>query len=693
MRTSHVFLSAAASLLALSVSAPGWARDAAAEATADENAAPAEKAEIGAWGIDLSARDMSVSPGADFFRYVNGHWLDTVEIPEDRSRYGSFDILRERSDDQVHAILDDLAARGDGADALDQKVGAFYAAWMNQAAIEKLGTKPLAPYLAKIKAVEDRAGLLKLFGTVGYASPVGVGTLPDPANPTRYVVAAGQAGLGMPSRDYYLKEGAEYDAFRAAYRDYLIKIQELAGIGDAAAKADRIIALETALAKSQWEPERQRDIKQIYNPMNREQLMELAPEFDWTSWLEASGFGKVDTIIAAETTAITASGKLLETVPVSTWKDYLTAHFISDNADYLPKAFDEAKFNFFSKALRDIPVQKERWKRGVDLVNNHIGEAIGQKYVDRHYPAESQRQMTELVANLTAALGERISKSDWMDEATRGEAQKKLDAFEPRIGYPSKWIDYSPLVVKPDDVLGNVQRAAQFAFEIDLARLPHPVDRELWAMNPQTVNAYYNPLLNQITFPAAILQPPFFDPNADPAVNYGAIGGVIGHEIGHGFDDQGRQFDGTGKLRDWWTKESAEKFEARTKLLGAAYDKFEPVPGVHVNGQLTMGENIGDLGGLEMAYSAYRRYVASHGEQPEIDGLTGDQRFFLSWAQVWRGKSRENALREQLLTDPHSPPEYRVDGVVPNIDAWYAAFNVTPDSAMYIPPDKRVKIW
>jgi len=693
MRTSHVFLSAAASLLAISVSAPGWARDAAAEATADENAAPAEKAEIGAWGIDLSARDMSVSPGADFFRYVNGHWLDTVEIPEDRSRYGSFDILRERSDDQVHAILDDLAARGDSADALDQKVGAFYAAWMNQTAIEKLGTKPLAPYLAKIKAVEDRAGLLKLFGTVGYASPVGVGILPDPANPTRYVVAAGQAGLGMPSRDYYLKEGAEYDMFRAAYRDYLIKIQELAGIGDAAAKADRIIALETALAKSQWEPERQRDIKQIYNPMNREQLMELAPEFDWTSWLEASGFGKVDTIIAAETTAITASGKLLETVPVSTWKDYLTAHFISDNADYLPKAFDEAKFSFFSKALRDIPVQKERWKRGVDLVNNHIGEAIGQKYVDRHYPAESQRQMTELVANLTAALGERISKSDWMDEATRGEAQKKLDAFEPRIGYPSKWIDYSPLVVKPDDVLGNVQRAAQFAFEIDLARLPHPVDRELWAMNPQTVNAYYNPLLNQITFPAAILQPPFFDPNADPAVNYGAIGGVIGHEIGHGFDDQGRQFDGTGKLRDWWTKESAEKFEARTKLLGAAYDKFEPVPGVHVNGQLTMGENIGDLGGLEMAYSAYRRYVASHGEQPEIDGLTGDQRFFLSWAQVWRGKSRENALREQLLTDPHSPTEYRVDGVVPNIDAWYKAFDITPDSAMYIPPEKRVKIW
>ena len=532
-----------------------------------------------------------------------------------------------------------------------------------------------------------------MFGTVGYASPVGVGILPDPANPTRYIVAAGQDGLGMPNRDYYLKEGAEYDKFRAAYRDYLIKIQELAGISDAAARTDRVIALETALAKEQWAPERQRDIKQIYNPMNRAQLMELAPEFDWTGWLEGMGFGKVDTIIAAETTAITASGKLLETVPVSTWKDYLTAHFISDNASYLPEAFDEANFNFFSKTLRDIPVKKERWKRGVDLINNNIGEAVGQKYVDRHYPAESQRQMTELVNNLIAALGERISKSDWMDEATRSEAQKKLDAFEPRIGYPSKWIDYSPLVVNRDDLLGNVQRARQFAFDIDLARLPHPVDRELWDMNPQTVNAYYNPLLNQITFPAAILQPPFFDPNADPAVNYGAIGGVIGHEIGHGFDDQGRQFDGTGKLRDWWTKESAEKFEARTKKLGEEYDKFEPVPGVHVNGKLTMGENIGDLGGLEMAYSAYRRYVASHGEQPVLDGLTGDQRFFLAWAQVWRGKSRENALREQLLTDPHSPTEYRVDGVVPNIDAWYKAFNITPDSAMYIPPEKRVKIW
>lgn len=333
---------------------------------------------------------------------------------------------------------------------------------------------------------------------------------------------------------------------------------------------------------------------------------------------------------------------------------------------YLPAAFDEARFNFFGRTLRDTP---ERWKRGIELVNNNIGEAIGQVYVDRHYPAESRSQMTELIANLRAALQERIENSDWMDEATRAEALSKLAAFESRIGHPENWIDYSSLEVRCDDLLGNIQRAQKFAFNLDLERLPNPVDRSFWAMNPQTVNAYYNPLLNQITFPAAILQPPFFDSNADLAVNYGAIGSVIGHEIGHGFDDQGRQFDGTGRIRDWWSAETAAAFEERSGRLGAQYDAFEPIEGVNVNGALTMGENIGDLGGLEMAYSAYRRYVAEHGEPPVIDGLTGDQRFFLSWAQVWRGLIRENALRERILTDPHSPMEYRTNGVVPNIDA------------------------
>jgi len=698
MTSRHLAL-AAVSVFAIAAASPALAdhHEAApadhADMTAAQMAAHHAAPEIGAWGVDLDARDTSVDPGDDFNAYASGTWIANTEIPGDRSRYGSFDILRERADDQVHAILDDLAADPEAAGPIGRKVGDFYGAWMDIAAIEARGIVPLHPYLERIDAVEDRDDLLTLFGTVGYASPVGVGALEDPADPTRYIAAAGQGGLGMPNRDYYLEQGEEYDRFRAAYRDYIVTLHNLAGIGDAEARADRIIALETQMAQSQWEPARQRDIEQIYNPMNRQQLAELAPQFNWDSWLEGIGFGNVGTIVAAETTAITAAGELLDSVPLSTWKEYLTFHFISDNAAYLPAAFDEANFNFFSRTLRDTPDQRDRWKRGVELVNNNIGEAIGQIYVDRHYPAESQRQMTELIANLRAALHDRIEHSDWMDQATRTEALAKLTAFEPRIGHPEQWIDYSNLEVRRDDLLGNVQRAHQFEFDLALARLPDPVDRGLWGMNPQTVNAYYNPLLNQITFPAAILQPPFFDPNADPAVNYGAIGGVIGHEIGHGFDDQGRRFDGTGRIRDWWSEETAAEFEARTARFGAQYDAFEPIPGLHVNGQLTMGENIGDLGGLEMAYSAYRRYVADHGEPPVIDGLTGDQRFFLAWAQVWRGLIRENALRERILTDPHSPSEFRANGPVRNIDAWYRAFNVEPGAAMYIAPEDRVRIW
>ncbi|WP_298020484.1 M13 family metallopeptidase [uncultured Parasphingopyxis sp.] len=690
MTTRSILLSAAASLLAIATASPALA-DHHEEAASAE--ASADHAEIGAWGVDLDARDMSVDPGDDFYEYAGGTWMANTEMPGDRSRYGSFDILRERSEQQVHDILNDLAADPASAGPMGQKVGDFYASWMDTDAIEARGLAPAQPYLDRIAAVSDRDGLLELFGTVGYASPVGVGVLPNPADPTQWIAAAGQAGLGMPNRDYYLEEGEEYDAFRSAYRDYIVQISELAGLDDPAGRADRIIALETQLAETQWEPARQRDMQQIMNPMNRDQLAELAPQFDWTDWLAGMGFGEVGTIIAAETTAITAAGELLESVPLDTWKEYLTFHFLSDNAPYLPQAFDQANFNFFTATLRDTPEQRDRWKRGVELVNNNMGEAIGQIYVQRHYPPEAERQMTELIANLRASLHERIENSDWMDEATRTEALRKLTAFEPRIGHPEEWIDYSSLEIDRGDLLGNVMRARQFAFDLDLERLPDPVDRGLWGMNPQTVNAYYNPLLNQITFPAAILQPPFFDPNADPAVNYGAIGGVIGHEIGHGFDDQGRQFDGSGVFRDWWSEATAAQFEERSGRLGAQYDSYEPIPGVNINGSLTMGENIGDLGGLEMAYGAYRRYVAEHGEPPVIDGLTGDQRFFLAWAQVWRGLIRDNALRERLLTDPHSPGEYRTNGVVPNIDAWYEAFDVGPDDAMYIPPEERVRIW
>jgi len=655
--------------------------------------AVARQASVGAWGVDLTAIDPSVKPGDDFFEYVNGGWARRTEIAPDRTSAGVGVNLVDQAEAQVRAIVEDLAKTKTAPGTVAQQVGDFYASWMDEAGIEARGTAPLAPYLADIAAIKDRSGLIRAFARVGFTAPAGLGILPDPADPTRYTAAVGQSGLGMPNRDYYLLEGAKYDSFRAAYRAYVEKMLVLGGIADAGRKADAIVALETAMAKVQWAPERSRDIKQIYNVMTVAQMTALAPQYEWPLYLRESKLDTVPTFIVAETTAIADMGKMLDTVPLATWKDYLAFHFISDQAPYLPRAFDEARFDFYSKTLRDVQIQRARWKRGIQLLNGNLGEAIGQLYVERHYPPESNAQMAELIANLRTALEARLAGNDWMDDATKKEALAKLATFDPRIGYPAKWIDYSSIRMVRGDMLGNAMRAAQFQQDLQLARLPKPVDRALWEMNPQEVNAYYNPLLNQITFPAAILQPPYFDPKADPAVNYGSIGAVIGHEIGHGFDDQGSQFDQTGKIRDWWTPGATEKFKARTAALGAQYDGYEPLPGLRVNGKLTMGENIGDLGGLEMAYAAYKLYTAKHGEPPVIDGLTGDQRFFLSYGQSWRGKRREGSLRELVLTDPHSPSQYRVNGVVRNVDAWYKAFDVKPGDALYLAPEARVHIW
>ena len=651
------------------------------------------KPRYGSWGVDLAAMDKSVKPGDSFWHHVNGQWDRRTEMPSDRASIGVGVLLAEEAERQVRTIVEDLAKDGAKSGAIGQQVGDVYAAWMNEAGIEANGTSPLKPYLARIDAIANRTDLIKVFAAPGYMSPVGIVIIPDPADTTRYIAAAGQSGLGLPNRDYYLLEGEKYDAIRKAYRGYMVTLQRLAGIADAEAKADRVFALETAFAKVHWEPARQRDIKQIYNPMNRAQLTELAPQFEWTLFLQEMGLGGVDTVIAAEKSAITETGKMLDTVPLSTWKEYVSFHFINSNAAFLPRAFDDAKFEMFSKTLRGVPQQRERWKRGVQMLNGTLGEAIGRIYVERHYPPESSRQMAELIANLRAALHARITASPWMDDATKKEALAKLAAFDPRIGHPSKWIDYSSLRVDRGDVLGNALRAGEFSWKLQVDRLGKPVDRELWSMTPQTVNAYYNPLMNQIVFPAAILQPPYFDPAADPAVNYGAIGAIIGHEIGHGFDDQGRQFDATGRIRDWWTPAAAAEFAKRADRLGKQFDQFEPIPGTKINGKLTMGENIGDLGGLEMAYDAYRRSVAQHGEPKPVDGLTGDQRFFLSYAQAWRAKVREGAQRERLLSDPHSPPEQRVNGIVRNVDAWYKAFDVKPGDKLYLPPEERVRIW
>lgn len=654
-------------------------------------AAPAGKAKFGNWGVDLSARDAAIKPGDDFWRYANNTWFRSNPIPADRIGWGVGAMLSEDIERQLRTIVEEAGSRS-ASDPVARQVADMYASWMDEAGIEARGAAVLQPYLARIAAAQTRDDLVRLFATPGFPSPVGVGITPNPGDPTRYVAGATQAGLGMPNRDYYLREGAQFDAYRAAYREFVITLQRLAGIPDPEAKADSIIALERRIAEAHWTPERSRDVTQSVNPMTPAQLAALAPQFDWPLLLQTQGLGNLQTIVVRQTTAIQAEAQLFEQVPLQTWKDWMAFHFIRSNAQFLPHAFDEASFNFYQRTLAGVQQQRDRWKRGLGVLNGSLGEAVGRLYIERHFPPASRAQMTELVANLRGALNERLQRNPWMDEATRSEALTKLAAFDPRIGGPATYIDYSPIRVERGDLLGNMLRAAEFQWNLQLSRLPNPVDRSLWAMTPQTINAYYSPLTNQITFPAAILQPPYFDPSADPAVNYGAIGAVIGHEIGHGFDDQGSRFDATGRLREWWTPAARERFTALTRRLGAQYDAFE-VAGQHVKGDLTMGENIGDLGGLEMAYAAYQRYIAQHGRPRVIDGLTGDQRFFLAFAQAWRSNVREDALRQQVLTDPHSPPEFRVNGVVRNVDAWYRAFNIQPGDRLYLPPGQRVHIW
>jgi endothelin-converting enzyme/putative endopeptidase len=646
----------------------------------------------GDWGYDAAAMDKSVKPGDDFWAYVNGTWDKNTQIAADRASAGPFVTLSDEAEKDVRQIVETLAA-DPNRDRLGQQVGDFYASFMDTDEIEAAGTAPLKPYLAEIGGAKTRAQLLALFIKPGFASPVDLGLDADFKNPDRYSAFASQARLGMPSREYYLEDNAKMKAHRAAYRDYIITIEKLAGLPGGAAAADRIIALETALSKAQWPAADRRDIDKIYNPMTRAQLVKLAPQFNWNSTLAEAGLANAKQVIVTEPSAVAGAGKILASAPLSTWKEWLAFRFVSDHASYLPKAFDDARFAFYSKELSGVQEQRERWKRGVAAVNGALGEGIGKIYVESHYPAESEHQMKELIGNLEDAYHERISSNAWMDDATRKAALEKLAAFEPRIGHPVKYIDYSSMNVVKDNALANSIAAADFDWKLQLKRFPKPVDRTLWGMYPQTINAYYNPLANQITFPAAILQPPFFDPNADPAANYGAIGAVIGHEMGHGFDNEGRKFDPKGKLRDWWSPEAAKAFTAKTDALVAQYNGFYPFADLHINGKLTLGENIGDLSGVEAAYAAYQKYVAKHGEQPVIDGLTADQRFFIAYAQAWQEKDREDAERQQIITNEHSPGKYRVNGVVRNVDAWYKAFNVQPGDKLYLPPDQRVHIW
>ncbi|HEX8361410.1 MAG TPA: M13 family metallopeptidase [Longimicrobium sp.] len=647
-------------------------------------------------GVDTTNFDRSVRPQDDFFRYVNGGWLKRTQIPSDRSSYGSFVQLRDRSEEALRAIIEEAAAtRGAQPGSETQKVGDLYASFMDSARIEAAGIAPLRPELARIAALRDRAALPELYARLmrlGVQTPMGFGVGQDARQATRYIASVGQSGLGLPDRDYYLKQDAKLAAARAAYQTYLETVLRLAGDRDPAAGARAVLAFETALAEKQWDRARSRDREATYNLRTVAQLDSITPGFSWGRFLQAANAASTPGIVVRQPDYLAAMNQLVATTPLHVLKQYLTIKLVDSYASALSSPFVNAQFAYRGKALQGLEENRPRWKRGVSVVEGTLGEAAGRLYVQRNFRPESRQRMQQLVGNLRTAFQEAIDSLEWMSPATKVQAQAKLAKFNVKIGYPDQWRDYSALEIRRGDLAGNLMRSAEFGHNRMVRRLGQPIDRGEWGMTPQTVNAYYSSTMNEIVFPAAILQPPFFDPSADDAVNYGGIGAVIGHEISHGFDDQGRRSDGEGNLRDWWTEADNAAFKTRADALVEQYGAFSPLEGLNVNGRLTLGENIGDVSGLAMAYRAYKKSLNGR-EAPVIDGLTGDQRFFMGWAQVWRTLQRDDALRQQIMTDTHSPGEYRVNGVLRNIPEFYRAYNVQPGDKMYLAPEQRVKIW
>jgi putative endopeptidase len=650
-------------------------------------------AKIGDFGLDLSGRDLKVKPGDDFYSYANGHWQETTQIPPDRASWGSFAMLREQSVQQLRDILEGLSAHAP-AGSNPQKLYDFYHSYLDTATIEQLGLAPARRGLDAIAAArthEDVAALLER-PELRLTSPIDLGISADQKDPDHYAVLITQSGLGLPDRDYYLKDEPTYQEVRNKYVAHIERMLKLAGDADAAAAAKSILELETQIAGVHWPVAKRRQRDLTYNPHTREELATFAPGMPWAQLLAGADLGQQPRFIVRESDAVQGLSALFVKVPVERWRQYLRFHYLDNNADVLPKAFDDEAFDFNGRTLHGQEEQRARWKRAAAAVDEDLGEAAGELYVARYFPPSSKQQVLELVANLRAAYQHRIEQLPWMSAATRKLALEKLAAFRPKIGYPDKWRDYSALEVKPRDAFGNVARADAFEWQREVKRLGGPTDRDEWGMTPQTINAYYNPTFNEVVFPAAILQPPFFDPNADPAVNYGGIGAVIGHEMGHGFDDQGSKSDARGVLRNWWQPEDEAAFHQRVDHLAAQYDAFTVLPGLNINGKLTLGENIGDLGGLGVSNEAYHRSL--HGKTPPVlAGLSGDQRYFLAFAQIWRTKQREEDLRSQVTSNPHSPAKYRVDGTVRNVDVWYDAFKVKPGEKLYLPPDERVHIW
>ncbi|HEX6588339.1 MAG TPA: M13 family metallopeptidase [Longimicrobiales bacterium] len=646
-------------------------------------------------GVDQAAMDRSVRPQDDFYRFVNGTWLETTEIPADRSNHGTFSELADRAEIALRAIVEEAAAdRSAPAGSERAKIGALYRSFMDTARIESLGIAPLQPALDRIAALDSRAGYATLLAQMarhGVSRPFSVSVSQDAEQADRYAVYVGQSGLGLPDRDYYFRDGYEFARTRGEYVRYVARLLELAGHPRPHTGANRVMAFETELARAAWTRVQNRDRNATYNPMTVAALQQTMPGFDWGAHLRAAGVD-VDSVIVRQPSYFAALDTILAGTSYEALRDYLTFKLLDSAAPYLSSDFADARFEFRGRVLAGTEVERERWKRGVDLVSGSLGDALGRLYVERHFQPEARARMQELVDNLMQAFRLGIDELEWMSPATRAEAHAKLASFNTKIGFPDEWEDYSSLDMRDGDLIGNVLRSSEFRYQDMISRLGQPVDREEWFMNPFTVNAYYSSTMNEIVFPAAILQPPFFDVNADDATNYGAIGGVIGHEISHGFDDQGRKSDGQGNLRDWWTARDAAAFEERATRLGAQYDAFSPIEGMNVNGRLTMGENIGDLSGLTVAYEAWKLSLDGR-EPPVIDGFTGDQRFFLGWGQIWRRLYREAELRNRLLTDSHSPSEYRTNGTLRNMDAFHEAWGTRPGDGMWLPPEERVEIW
>jgi putative endopeptidase len=647
-------------------------------------------------GIDRSNFDASVRPQDDFFRYVNGGWLARTEIPPDRAYFGAFVLLRDKSESDLRAIIEEAAANTgnpEGSDA--RKIGDLYASFMDESRADQLGKKPIEADNARIDAINDKAALTSTLAALqreGVQGLFGGFVNTDAKKSDQYIVYLNQSGISLPDESYYRE--AKFQPIRDKFLAHVEKMFELAGIPEPKQAAKRVMDIETRLAKHHLDRVKNRDRILTYNKVDRKALDALAPGFDWTAWLKGFGAPPVEEVVVRQPEYLKAMAKVLDEVPLDDWKTWMKWHVLSDAAPLLSKPFVDEDFDFFHRTLDGSPEIRPRWKRGVEAVASAMGFAAGKIYAEKHFPAAAKARMKELVGHLIESYREEISNLDWMSPETRKRALEKLAKFNPKIGYPDKWRDYSALQISRDDLVANVRRATAFEVQRNLNKLGKPIDRDEWGMTPQTVNAYYNPGLNEIVFPAAILQPPFFDMQADDAVNYGAIGAVIGHEIGHGFDDQGSRSDGDGNLVDWWTEPDRKQFEVRTKMLIEQYNEFVPaqLPGQHVNGALTIGENIGDLGGLSISYKAFRRSLKGK-EAPTIDGLSGDQRFFLGWAQAWQSKARDAFLARQLATNPHSPPEFRCNGVLRNLPEFYAAFGVKEGDKLWLSPERRVRIW